>query len=500
MMIKKNSYDRIEKDLEDFKRVLDSLKKNREQIASTMDENESKIEGVLNDLVEDVKDQLTELREDKRKVIENMKFTESIIENSPGMLAVIDKEDKWIKVNSAWTSTWGWSPKKLLGNRTIEQPFILPERAKDVEEENKLILEKIPSGEILKSQRELLAKDGSKRVALVMEKALRHQEEILGRVMIIMDITEFRKREEELEAARKFNQSLIENLPAAIWMSDEVGRCCLINDEFTRLLGWEKDELIGKRAFDSPFVCRSGLPYMGVGYTDAIRKLWDAIAEKRSVAAGEVPYGTKDGQIRILKTIEIPYGKGMSRLDVSIDVTELRERELEIKRNLVLLRDGIDRVAQEGELSARVDMDSLGDDYKRMGENANRIFDVLESKVKELGGAQSIIENIPVGIVTYKADDPERKWSRINSTMERITGYGISEMLGKKIESQPFNTDKATKIIEEQREKYDEMPAFEIPWITKGGFHIVVRINVGTIKDESGKVTEYIFVIEDVTQ
>jgi PAS domain S-box-containing protein len=147
-----------------------------------------------------------------------------------------------------------------------------------------------------------------------------------------------------------------------------------------------------------------------------------------------------------------------------------------------------------------VDKDSLGDDYKRMGENANRIFDTLESKVKELGGARSIIENVPVGIVTYKADDPERKWSRVNSTMERITGYGINEMLGKKIESQPFNTDKATKIIEEQREKYDEMPAFEIPWITKGGFHIVVRINVGTIKDESGKVTEYIFVIEDVTQ
>jgi PAS domain-containing protein len=45
---------------------------------------------------------------------------------------------------------------------------------------------------------------------------------------------ELRKKEEELKKSNEFNQLLIENVPAAIWMADKEGKCCLINKEFTR--------------------------------------------------------------------------------------------------------------------------------------------------------------------------------------------------------------------------------------------------------------------------
>jgi PAS domain S-box-containing protein len=499
-MIRRTPYEAIERDLDNFKRVLKSLKKNRKQIVSTLETNESRIEEVLNDLVEEIMGQLAGLREDKEKLTEDAEFAEDIIENSPDMLAVIDKENKWIKVNLSWKRVWGWSPEKLLGNKTEEQPFLLPGRVKGLEERTRLRREKLSKGETVREEAELLAKDGSKRVAQVMEKALEREGEIWGRVVAATDITELRKREAEFEEAKKFNQSLIENLPAAIWMSNESGKCCLVNKEFTRLLGWEKEELMGKRAFDSPFVCKSGSPYMKEGFKEAVRKIWESTKEKGGVGMRKVPYLTKDGQILILKTTEIPYEKGWARLEASIDVTELCKRELEFNQTLSIYKEEIDRVTQKGELSARINVDTLSEKYKQLGEGINKMVETMQNKLEELRRSQDIINNLPIGVVTCKADDPEKKWERVNPTLEKITGYSTGEMLGKRTEIQPFNTEDAIKIITKQREKYGEMPVYEIPWITKAGEHIIVRISVGNIKDTKGNITDYIFTVQDVTK
>jgi PAS domain S-box-containing protein len=144
--------------------------------------------------------------------------------------------------------------------------------------------------------------------------------------------TELRKKEEELKRSNEFNRLLIENVPAMVWMADKEGKCCLINKEFTRLLGWKKEEVLGKLSSDSPYVCESGLPYIEEGTVEALSKIWKRTIEKKELAIGEVPFITKDGRIVVHQGIEIPYGKRKARLWASTDITELRKREEELKK------------------------------------------------------------------------------------------------------------------------------------------------------------------------
>jgi PAS domain S-box-containing protein len=105
---------------------------------------------------------------------------------------------------------------------------------------------------------------------------------------------------------------------------------------------------------------------------------------------------------------------------------------------------------------------------------------------------------MPIGLCLRKADDP--KWYRVNPAAEKLVGYSMEEMLGKDVLQQPFNTDEATNIILKKRKKYGAGASMEVPWIKKSGEKIIVRAAQSPIKDASGKVTDYMFMANDVTE
>ena len=159
-------------------------------------------------------------------------------------------------------------------------------------------------------------------------------------------IEETGKREEELEESNRFNQRLIENLPVAIWMADEGGKCCLVNREFIRLLGWTREELLGTHTPNFPYVCESGLPYIEEGTVEALSKIWEHTIEKKEFTTGIVPFLTKDGKIVIHRGVEISYGKEEARLWASVDITELKKREEKLKKLIKKYEEYIGPVAK----------------------------------------------------------------------------------------------------------------------------------------------------------
>jgi PAS domain S-box-containing protein len=255
--------------------------------------------------------------------------------------------------------------------------------------------------------------------------------------------TKLQKREAELKESNELNRLLVENLPVAIWMGDEEGKCCLVNKEFTRVLGWTKEELMGIKTPDAPFLCERGLPYMKEGTLEALRTIWNKTIERKKSATGEVPWLAKDGRVVIVKLVQIPYGKGESRLAAWVDVTEMRKRELELSKTLSALKDVVDKVVQKGELNTRIDVSKLSGKYKQIGGDINLMIDSLQSNIEELrqaiGSYSKVLNEVALGKLTARVDTTQLKgvYGLLGDTLNSIVTileYDTKELKKKEAE------------------------------------------------------------------
>jgi ABC-type phosphate transport system auxiliary subunit len=99
------SYEEIEKDLAEFRKVLGSMKENREQVVKTMETqiiktmetNESKIEKALANLIENIESQATELRKQEAELADSHGFTNALLDKIPVPFILVNENGKWEK-------------------------------------------------------------------------------------------------------------------------------------------------------------------------------------------------------------------------------------------------------------------------------------------------------------------------------------------------------------------------------------------------------------------
>ena len=53
----------------------------------------------------------------------------------------------------------------------------------------------------------------------------------------------------------------------------------------------------------------------------------------------------------------------------------------------------------------------------------------MSSKIQR--NVKDIMHSLPIGIIIYKANDPDKKWEMVNPAMGKIVVHDASEMLAK---------------------------------------------------------------------
>jgi PAS domain S-box-containing protein len=167
-------------------------------------------------------------------------------------------------------------------------------------------------------------KDGSRFWANVVITAVRDPAgRLQGFSKVTRDITERKRAEEALRDANTFLDSIVENIPHMICVKDaQELRFVRFNQAGERLLGYARDELIGKNDYDV-------FPQSEADFFTS--KDRDVLAGRALVDIPEEPIATRARGTRILHTKKIPIGDdaGGPRylLAISEDITERKQAE-----------------------------------------------------------------------------------------------------------------------------------------------------------------------------
>ena len=170
---------------------------------------------------------------------------ETLIDQSLSGIYLIDKEERYIYANPSYCEIVGRPWEELCAGDSLA--VIAPEEREFVRDRlrRRLAGEKVPS----EYEISILRPDGSRRSVWVRAVRVMYegQPAVLGN---LVDITLLRKREEELRQSEERFRTAFMNAAVGITLVTPDGIIREVNPAMARILGYEPQELVGKRVAD----------------------------------------------------------------------------------------------------------------------------------------------------------------------------------------------------------------------------------------------------------
>ncbi|MBI5570086.1 MAG: PAS domain S-box protein [Desulfomonile tiedjei] len=413
------------------------------------------------------KESLLESQERYRNLYEKAKKAQdryrSLLNASPDPIVVYDAEGKPTYINEAHTKVFGWTFEQLAGS-TI--PYVPPENWPETSE----MIETVRRGERFSGQAtRRYTKDG--RVIDVNVSGapfFDHQGHLAGFFVILRDRTdstraeEARRRNEEnyrvlYEESRlreELYRSVLNSSADAIVIYDMEGRAEYTNPSFTRIFGWELEELQGRK-----------IPFMpDTEVESSLSLISSLIAEGTPVSGFETRRYTKDGRL----------------LYISISGSRYHDHDGRPVGMLAILRDISDYKITEEAL-------------RRSEENYRALYAESERLRKHY---RTLLDASPEPIVVY---DVEGLPQYINPAFTRVFGWTFPELEGKRIDFVPPENWPETRKMIEMVLHGEAFSDEESRRYTRDGRIIDVSVSGAIFFDEAGNRTGSVVHLRDIT-
>jgi PAS domain S-box-containing protein len=196
--------------------------------------------------------------------------------------------------------------------------------------------------------------------------------------------------------------------------------------------------------------------------------------------------------------------------DINLMADSLQNRIEELNQTLESSRDILNKVAQKGDLSARIDANALSGKYKQIGESINKIVESMQSNIEELRKREEEIEASrtyfrhffnasPVPLTLIGLDGKRRD---CNPAMERLTGRRREELVNIPVEATYVKEEQPLvrkKLVDETIEK-GYMHGFETYFKRPDGIMLPIIANTTLIRDKDGKPLSIIYSAADISE
>jgi PAS domain S-box-containing protein len=363
-----------------------------------------------------------------------------LLDNSKEIVLILSKSGKILLANKAALNSFGYSEEEILGKSITR--FL----TKDSLRKSLYALAQEFLGQA-QPEMEVKAKTklGELRyLRIAMGSApIYDREKIIGVMVCGSDLTELRKREKDIERTEKRFRELWDKAPVAYHTLDTNGMITDVNETEARMLGYTKEQMIGKSIFT--FI----LPEQ---QAEAQKRFQQKISGQKVSKAENRMYVRKDG----------------AKIYVSIDD--------------VLERDKSGKII--GVWTTMVDITE-----RKLAEEA------LEESEERF---RSVVEHSHEGI--FIVDDAYR-FIYCNDELSRILGYFPEEIRGQ--DFREFLADESKQLVADRyirRQKGENIPPrYEFDIVRKDRKKRRVEISSAVIKDSSGK-TKTVAEILDITE
>jgi diguanylate cyclase (GGDEF)-like protein/PAS domain S-box-containing protein len=259
---------------------------------------------------------ITERKLAEAAVRESKELLQLFTEKAPAALAMFDREMRYLAVSRRWLEEYSLVGLPILGRSHYEIVPDVPERWREAHRRGL-------AGETLRADEDRFERaDGSVQWIEWEVVPWRAADGSVGGIVLFADdITARKQAEERLRLAA----SVFTGAREGIMITDLKGNILEVNDAFTRITGYGRDEVLGK----NPRFLKSGLQSK-----DFYDKMWSSL-QRDSHWSGEIWNRSKNGDIfaetLTINAIRDANGQPTQYMALSSDITESKRHEQQLE-------------------------------------------------------------------------------------------------------------------------------------------------------------------------
>jgi diguanylate cyclase (GGDEF)-like protein/PAS domain S-box-containing protein len=327
---------------------------------------------------------ITERKQADAALRESKELLQLFIEHAPAALAMFDREMHYLAVSHRWLEDYGLKSREIIGRSHYEVFPEIPERWKESHR-------RAMAGETVQSGGDSFERaDGTIQwLRWAVRPWLTGTGSVGGVTIFSEDITHRRQAEERLTLAA----NVFTHASEGITITDADGTILDVNNAFTRITGYSREEVIGK----NPRILNSGRQSKEF-YTE----MWDQL-KAHGYWSGEIWNRSKDGRVfpEILTISAVPDTTGKTHQYVALfaDISSLKEQEEKLERlahydpltglpNRALLAERLQLAMPRGQRKGRpmavvcLDLDNfkgINDQYGR--DTGDQLLSIMASRL-----------------------------------------------------------------------------------------------------------------------